>query len=276
MNLDKIKQRLNQIEEKKKPSPFKRLWKPEIGTTQIRIVPNPKNRDYPFFELGFYYDLAPRTIISPLVFGDPDPVDETVRRLKSTGDTEDWKMGRKLEARKRYYVPIIIRGRESEGVFLWGFGKTVFEELLKTFADPDYGDISDLQNGTDLTIEYTKSVDGGYPKTTFRPKRNASPATDDPEVMKLLEDVPQPEDIWTPPSYEELEKIFDDYLNNRDSEEAADETPEESTDETETNDDFDSFDNNDDVPQSPPTPEKESIKQAPVDVDDEFDKLFNS
>lgn len=272
MNLQKIKERLNQIEQEKKPSGFKRLWKPEIGTTQIRLVPNPKNRDYPFFELGFYYDLAPRTIISPLNFGNPDPVDEAVRKLKSTGDTEDWKLGRKLEARTRYYAPVLIRGREGEGVFLWGFGRSIFEELLKTMNDSDYGDITDLQNGTDLTIEVTKAADGGYPKTTFRPKRSSSPATTDSEVMKLLEDVPQPEDIWTPPTYSELETIFHNFINNRDSE-TEEETNE--TNEEETNDDFNSFDNDDDIPQGPKTSPPEPVKQAPTNVDDEFDKLFN-
>jgi hypothetical protein len=53
-------------------------------------------------------------------------------------------MGRKIEPKMRTYVPVIIRGKEAEGVKFWGFGKTIYAELLSIISDPDYGDITDL------------------------------------------------------------------------------------------------------------------------------------
>ena len=33
----------------------------------------------------------------------------------------------------RTYVYVLVRGEESEGIKFWGFGKTVYQELLKLF-----------------------------------------------------------------------------------------------------------------------------------------------
>ena len=44
----------------------------------------------------------------------------------------------------RTFAAVIVRGKESEGVKFWGFGKTVYQELLGVIYDPDYGDITDL------------------------------------------------------------------------------------------------------------------------------------
>ena len=53
---------------------------------------------------------------------------------------------------------MIVRGEENEGVKYWGFGKTVYQELL-SIIDPDYGDISDPVSGRDVVVEFkTKEV----------------------------------------------------------------------------------------------------------------------
>ena len=40
-----------------------------------------------------------------------------------------------MEPKMRTYVPVLVRGKESEGVKFWGFGKLVYQELL----GDDYG-----------------------------------------------------------------------------------------------------------------------------------------
>ena len=37
-----------------------------------------------------------------------------------------------MEPKMRTYVPILVRGAESEGVKFWGFGKQVYTELFLT------------------------------------------------------------------------------------------------------------------------------------------------
>ena len=70
----------------------------------------------------------------------------------------------------RTYVPVLVRGEESEGVKFWGFGKNVYQELLGFFADPDYGDLTDPVNGRDVTVEFKTAAELGksYPETYIR------------------------------------------------------------------------------------------------------------
>lgn len=271
MDLNKIRERLESLTNQSKPSGSKLIWKPQPGSQVIRIVPYVHNKDWPFLELLFYYDLAKRTIISPQNFGEPDPVQELADKLKATGEREDWLLARKIEPKMRTYVPILVRGQEHEGVKFWGFGKTVYEELLKTIDDPDYGNITDLKNGSDITVEYEKAVEGTYPKTAFRVKRNTSPATTDPEVIKMLKDMPTVKDIWEPPTYEELADVLDKFINNTAEEESL----------TETEDETDAFSTEPlsdlpfDQPKKVAAPPKKAQAAAVVnDIDAAFDEMF--
>ena len=118
----------------------------------------------------FHYDLGKKNYLSPVTFGESDPAVEFAEKLKATGNKDDWQMSRKLEPKMRTYVPILVRGKESEGVKFWGFGKTVYQELLSFIADPDYGDITDLSAGRDVVVEYHTPEEAGnsFGKTTIR------------------------------------------------------------------------------------------------------------
>ena len=150
INLDAIKAKLNKLQTQ--TTRQNNLWKPEPGKQQIRIVPYQYNKENPFQELYFHYDLGKKNFLSPITHGNPDPVVEFAEKLKSSGNSDEWKLGKKLEPKMRCYVPIIVRGKESEGVKFWGFGKTVYTELLGFIADPDYGDLTDPMNGRDIVI----------------------------------------------------------------------------------------------------------------------------
>ena len=138
LDLDAIRRKLNNLQSQ--TGRQDNLWKPEPGKNQIRIVPYQFNKDNPFIELYFHYDLGKKNYLSPVTFGEADPAVEFAEKLKATGNQDDWKLSRKLEPKMRTYVPILVRGKESEGVKFWGFGKTVYQELLGVIADPDYGD----------------------------------------------------------------------------------------------------------------------------------------
>ena len=48
-------------------------------------------------------------------FGRPDPIEEFAQKLKSTGSKEDYRLGRKVEAKMRTYAPVVVRGEENQG-----------------------------------------------------------------------------------------------------------------------------------------------------------------
>jgi hypothetical protein len=225
LNLDAIKAKLNQLN--KSDDKKQNLWKPEAGKTRVRIVPYVHRKDNPFLELYFHYDIGKKSMLSPITFGNADPIVEFAEKLKKTGDKDEWLMGRKIEPKMRTYVPVIIRGKESEGVKFWGFGKTIYTELLSIISDPDYGDITDLMNGRDIDVEFTPAEGGAYPKTTIRVKPNTQPATDDKSIAEKIMNQPQITDLFPEPTYDELEAALKEWMNPENADSDVEESDEE-------------------------------------------------
>ena len=247
MDINAIKSRLNQLQNTS--STANAFWKPQPGKSQIRITPYIENKDNPFVELFFHYSLVPKkTVLSPLSFGRPDPVQRFADKLKGSGDKDEWIQGKRIEPKMRTFAPVIVRGEETEGVKWWGFGKTVYQELLAIIADPDYGDISDVMTGRDIVVERQTAAEAGnqYGKTTIRVKPNQTALVEDATLSdNLLKNQPNIIELYTEPSFDELKGHLQNFLNPS----AAEETTSE--------------------------PEMVST-QASSNVEDDFDKLFNS
>ena len=267
MDMNAIKNRLNQLQST--TSNKDNFWKPEPGKQVVRIVPYKHNKDNPFIELFFHYNLGNnKTYMSPASFGRPDPVAEFADKLKSTGNKEEWIQGKRLEPKMRTFVPVIVRGKESEGVKFWGFGKTVYQELLGVIADPDYGDITDATNGRDIGIERQTPAEAGnqYGKTTVRVKPNQTAMTEDSELMEsLLNNQADLTELYTEPSYDDLKDALQNYLN-----------PSDDADDTET-----TTTSNGVTATTAPTTNTGTATTATTEdkkekVEDAFDELFNS
>ena len=254
MDISAIKSKLTQLQST--TSTKENFWKPEPGKQVVRIVPYKHNKDNPFMELYFHYNLGGnKTYLSPATFGRPDPVEEFSNKLKSTGNKDEWVLGKRLEPKMRTFVPVVVRGREDEGVKFWGFGKTVYQELLSVIADPDYGDITDAMNGRDIGIERQTPAEAGnqYGKTTVRVKPNQSKLVEDSEALEnLLNNQANITELYTEPSYDDLKEALSNYLNPSEESESA--TTETKTTET----------------TAAPVANKVS------DTSDAFDQLFNS
>ena len=255
MDISQIKSRLNQLQSQ--TSTTKNFWKPEPGKQVVRIVPYKHNKANPFIELFFHYNLGNnKTYMSPVSFGRPDPVQEFADKLKSTGEKDEWIQGKRLEPKMRTFAPVIVRGQESEGVKFWGFGKTVYQELLGVIADPDYGDITDAVNGRDIMIERQTPAEAGnqYGKTTVRVKPNQTPITEDADALQgIFDNQSNLTELYTEPTYDDLKEALHNYLNPSDETETA-ETSTATTEKVAT--------------------KTETAKTA--DVSDAFDELFNT
>ena len=247
MDLDAIKSRLNQLQNTQTNA----FWKPQPGKSQIRIVPYLHDKNNPFSELFFHYSLVPnKTVLSPLSYGRPDPVQQFADKLKSTGNKDEWIQGKRIEPKMRTFVPVVVRGEESEGVKFWGFGKTVYQELLGIIADPDYGDISDSTTGRDIVVERQTPAEAGnqYGKTTIRVKPNVTALSDDSNLLqRLLDEQPDIKELYQEPTFDELKSHLSNFLN-----------PSDSTEET-----------------TEKEPEMVATEGS-SNVEDDFDKLFNS
>jgi len=219
INLDAIRSRLNGL--KNANNRTSNIWRPDPGEHQIRIVPYAHNRENPFIELYFHYNLGnKKSTLSPQSFGRPDPVVEFAEKLKQTGDKNDWLMGRKLEPKMRTYVPVIVRGQENEGVKFWGFGKLIYQELLSIIADPDYGDITDLKEGRDVVVTVKSAEEAGksYAETSIRIKPKQTPATDNPAVVDKIKEQPVITELYPEPTYEDLNAQLKTWLGQSEEE----------------------------------------------------------
>lgn len=213
IDLDAIRKKLGDLQSQ--TTRTSSLWKPSPGKNQVRIVPYQHDTDNPFLELFFHYDLGKRNYLSPVTHGESDPVVEFAEKLKSTGNSDDWKLSKKLEPKMRVYVPVIVRGEEGEGVKFWGFGKQVYAELLGFISDPDYGDITGLKDGRDIVVEFTPSEGAGtYPKTAIRVKPNQTPATEDKALAdKIVSGQQEIFSIFKKVSYDELKGALENWLS---------------------------------------------------------------
>jgi len=214
LDINAIRSRLNKLQNTQRKTDA--LWKPTPGKHQVRIVPYQFDKDNPFIELYFHYNINNKTYLSPQSFGRPDPIVEFADKLKRMGDKDDWKAAKAMEPKLRTFVPVVVRGEEGEGVRFWGFGKTVYQEILGYIADPDYGDITDPTSGRDLTIEYKSAEEAGttYPTTTIRVKPSTTPVSEDTDkVTQFLESQTEITDLYSELSYDELKSVLEGWLN---------------------------------------------------------------
>jgi hypothetical protein len=98
---------------------------------------------------------------------------------------------------------------------------------LNLVLNPDYGDITDVDQGTDLVINYGKPAGAQFPQTTIVPRRKSSPLTDALQVGAMLDSIPNYDDVFasarkTPT---EIQQMLDEYLlGEEDAEDLSAET----------------------------------------------------
>jgi len=261
LNLDQIRKRLNTL--KSQTNKSSNLWKPEPGKTKIRIVPYKYQPDNPFIELYFHFELGKRSYLSLKTFGEKDPIVDFSEKLKRTGDKGDWSMGRKMEPKLRTFATVVVRGKEQEGVKFWGFGKTIYEKLLATIAEPEWGDITDPHSGRDIIVEFKtkEQVGKDFPETDITVLPTQTPLTKDDALMeKLLDEQKEIFEVYPKPSYEELLEVLNKFLNPEEEETAGVETAPSPEDDEET---------------PKVTTKKPPTKEGVKDVAKAFDDMFN-
>jgi hypothetical protein len=272
IDLDKIKNRLSSLSQSNNRTNYQ--WKPQPGKQQVRIVPYKHQPDNPFIELFFHYGINNRTYLSPQSFGRPDPICEFAEKLKRSGDKDDYRMGRSLMPKMRTFVPVIVRGEEAEGVKFWGFGKEVYQELLGVIADPDYGDITDPENGRDITIEFLSAEEAGrsFPKTNIRVKPNTSPISENKNVLEsVANSQAEITEIYQELGYDELKEALEKWVSGE-----SEETPPAEAETTTTETKVESSETQVKQPKSA-TAEKSGLNvSATEDVEAAFEELFKS
>jgi len=111
------------------------------------------------------------------------PVCEIVDQLYQAGDTASKAFAGQIRAKKEYWMNVIARADEKTGVKIYTPGVMVFRQLMSLIQDPDYGDITDVEDGYDIKIE-RKGKTKNDTDYQVRAAKNSSPLSDDPDKVE--------------------------------------------------------------------------------------------
>lgn len=231
VNLEAIRKRVQELNGQRKNSNVQ-LWKPEIGNYKVRCIPWPaamlSDDGTPFVERRFYYVGDNPRILAPSQFKKPDPINDLLRKLFSSGKAEDRALAKKMLPKMTAYIGIIVRGKcndswdlvdnqESKGVLVWSFNKFIYQRMLGFFTDAEVGDILDPTAGFDLKVTIKPSGKKFNGKdvmdTVIDAARAPSPLCKDAEqAKKWLESVPNIDDMYPQKTAAEIEKTLNDWL----------------------------------------------------------------
>lgn len=208
MDVNALRDMVNRMNPGRKENPHRNIWfKPTEDPTVVRVLPNPTDKDNPFFEVYFHYDIGGvRSIVCPKHHdGSPCPICDLADDFRSRSgkgkDDPNFKIFLDLQARPRIYSSVLIRGREDEGVKLWGFPGSILQYFVEKATDSDWGDFTHPKTGRDVTVQLlkpgTNANPGKWPRPNASLKPGQSPIFKDVEKMKEV--------LRTIPNYFELD-----------------------------------------------------------------------
>ena len=218
INLDLMRQKLGISKNNGKPQDNTK-WRPSEGDQTVRILPTADGD--PFKEFHFHYNVGrnPGILCPKKNHGEECPICDFASRLWRDGvqnnDDTAKREAKKLFVRKRYFSPILVRGEETRGVRVWSYGKTAYETLLGYVLDPDYGDITDVNAGRDITVEVIPAKETGkmYDTTTVRVKPVQSALTKKGEDAEgYLENQKNAVELFNKYSFDEMKASLQKYL----------------------------------------------------------------
>jgi hypothetical protein len=161
------------------------FWKPPVGKSTVRILPPVGQMGDAFFvQTGTHYFSKSKVYQCPaLSEAGPCPICETNEGLYQSGKK---KAAAQFRASKQFMANVIVRaaqkGQEDSDPVVWQFGSTVMGQLIALIADPDYGDISDAETGTDIIV--TRTGEDKNTKYQITAKRQSSVLTMDTEKFE--------------------------------------------------------------------------------------------
>lgn len=220
LDMAKMKAKLQELESGGRQKSDNVFWKPQEGDQDIRLVPT-EDGD-PFKVFHFHYNLGEAArggVLCPKrQFGDNCPVCDFASKLWQEGTDDSKRMAKSLFVRQRFFSPVIVRGEEEQGVKIWGYGKTIYETLLGLVLNPDYGDITDVDQGVDFTLTYTlPKTKGAFPQTNLVPKRKSSAlAATKTGIKEFINNVPDINTLFARKSPAEVKAILESFLNPED------------------------------------------------------------
>jgi len=215
MSNDKLKAKLRKRQEElKKGGGNYDYFIFKEGTTRMRPLPTPPNKDWALEITHFYIGGEVKGVISAATFGERCALYEYWQKLKKSKKASDQKFADRMRPKQKFMVAHIKyeddKGKtidEKAGAKPALLHKGMYQSLLDFYLDDDKGDFTDPKTGYDIKYKRTGSgqMDTEYTLLDARPTKLASPyskKTYDIEAM-IRELVP---------SYETSVSYLEDFL----------------------------------------------------------------
>lgn len=166
-------------------------WSPPEGKSVIRILPQVKDMEWFFQEVG-RHKMTPdgkKSVYCPRFTSDGAlecPVCEIVHELYSIGNKT---MASSLNVEKKYWMNIVVRKKEGDaGPFIFTPGVKIFRDVMSHIQDPDYGEVYDEIYGRDMILERSGTGrDNTVYQVRFRPAESRL-SKDEDQVAKWLDE----------------------------------------------------------------------------------------
>lgn len=160
-NLDKVRQQYQEL------GGDSRWFKARPGKTIIRILPPwgeaAQGSFFYFGALHYGFSIGGENRAIPctrLVDKGPCAVCEFVEALKASGDEDHKEIVNKIRPKKKYWINLIEKDYKTkevkdEKVYMFGAGKKMIDAVMGAMEDPDFGDITDPDEGHDIVLTRT-------------------------------------------------------------------------------------------------------------------------
>lgn len=151
----------------------------EEGPNLLRILPPFGNAKFAWVRGKKTYNAGPNQKTFAPKWDATCPAKQEFERLQTKGDPVSKKQADALYPKGRVYLWVVPRAphKQADKRVLWDTNENVLKDIIGIVSDPDYGDITDAQKGTDVTVNYKSKdkTDNGFPEWKLIAKRNSTP-----------------------------------------------------------------------------------------------------
>lgn len=171
----------------------------EFGEHQVRFLPVGAEGQ-PMLEVAFYREeklVGQWKVPTAAQFGMDDPIHEFLEEMSKDRSKESWNLRKQINPRTSWFVPVVFRGKESEGVKVLEMSDALMKAYLRGLVNEDFQDVNllDPEKGHDwtLTVSATDKTYKNYKVKEFAlvPRvKSTKLAKDKVEMDKLLAQVP--------------------------------------------------------------------------------------
>ena len=159
----------------------------EVGDNLVRFLPI-KGSDFYYQEYLMHFKVGPklRAVTCLKTFGEACPVCEEARRLWKEGTKESKALAKSMSAKEKYFSNV-INMNDQKGIQVFNYGVGIRNDISKYFGNTDYGDVTNMDTGRNLTITKITGADWSDTKYEVVPRIQVSPVP--MEALDLCHDL---------------------------------------------------------------------------------------